>query len=238
MKSTRLIILLLFALAFLKMPTVQAFEVNYNIMPGSGSSTQPILIWVRANPLIDTQQMTVRVFWDGNPIGDPRPDIRIGKTATYKHAWDITVIPPVDYNYLGKHKIQVWIETGTGELEIRTWQYTIDDGMPPVDWWDKLPQELINEIRGPAGQKGNTGAQGQRGERGATGTKGKNGATGDQGIIGDTGAQGITGATGAQGEQGIPGESPNFMLTLIVACVLTVIVTVGASFYLFKRKEA
>ncbi len=75
------------------------------------------------------------------------------------------------------------------------------------------------ELQGPQGPKGDTGAigpQGPKGDTGATGPqgpKGDTGATGPQGPKGDTGAtgpqgpRGATGATGATGPQG-PSGSP------------------------------
>ena len=69
---------------------------------------------------------------------------------------------------------------------------------------------------GPQGLKGDTGATGPQGSRGATGAtgpqgpKGDTGATGPQGPKGDTGAtgpQGATGATGATGPQGPRGAT-------------------------------
>ena len=72
---------------------------------------------------------------------------------------------------------------------------------------------------GPQGPKGDTGATGPQGPRGATGAtgpqgpKGDTGATGPQGLKGDTGAtgpqgpRGATGATGAQGPRGATGAT-------------------------------
>ena len=74
---------------------------------------------------------------------------------------------------------------------------------------------LIN-IKGPAGEKGETGAtgpQGPAGEKGETGATGPQGPAGEKGETGETGAQGPagekgeTGATGAQGPAGEKGET-------------------------------
>lgn len=72
-------------------------------------------------------------------------------------------------------------------------------------------------LKGPPGEKGDSGEagiqglQGEKGDRGAVGPqgpkgdKGDTGATGPQGPKGDTGAKGATGATGATGPQGPQG---------------------------------
>lgn len=81
---------------------------------------------------------------------------------------------------------------------------------------------LIGNIKGPQGEKGDTGAtglqgpqgatgeqgpQGEKGDTGATGPKGDTGATGPQGPEGPTGATGPTGPTGATGPQGAKGDT-------------------------------
>ena len=82
--------------------------------------------------------------------------------------------------------------------------------------WDKE-----GNIKGPKGDKGETGARGEKGETGARGEKGETGARGEKGETGargekgetgargekgETGARGEKGETGARGEQGIQGE--------------------------------
>ncbi|MFC1602782.1 DNRLRE domain-containing protein, partial [Pseudomonadota bacterium] len=67
-------------------------------------------------------------------------------------------------------------------------------------------------IKGPKGDKGDTGAKGDKGDIGAKGDKGDTGAKGDKGDKGDIGAKGdkgdagATGATGPKGEKGDPGK--------------------------------
>ena len=231
MKRTRLILFFLFALAFLKTPSAQALDTSYAVMPGEGSSTQPILIWVRVDPLIDTQKMYLYVFWDNIPLKVRMPDITIGKTVNHEHRWDITVTPPASQNYLGKHHIKIWIETASGDKKELDWQYKITSGLPPVEWWEKLPQALLDEIRGPPGLQGDTGLRGLEGDQGATGRDGAVGPIGTQGL------QGLHGVNGTLGEQGPIGESPNFVPTIVGACVLTGVASFVASFYLLKREQ-
>ena len=66
------------------------------------------------------------------------------------------------------------------------------------------------ELRGPQGPKGDTGAKGAtgpQGPKGDTGPTGPRGATGATGATGPQGPRGYTGATGATGPQG-PSGSP------------------------------
>ena len=68
---------------------------------------------------------------------------------------------------------------------------------------------LQGNIKGPAGEKGETGATGAtgpRGEAGATGATGPRGETGATGATGSRGETGATGATGPRGEKGDPGR--------------------------------
>ena len=67
----------------------------------------------------------------------------------------------------------------------------------------------IGEIRGPKGERGNTGEQGPIGAQGIQGPIGNTGPIGLQGMIGNTGPQGNTGPIGPTGEQGIQGPIGN-----------------------------
>ena len=59
---------------------------------------------------------------------------------------------------------------------------------------------------GPQGPKGDTGAQGPKGDTGATGPQGPQGPKGDTGATGATGPQGPQGPKGDTGDQGPKGE--------------------------------
>lgn len=63
------------------------------------------------------------------------------------------------------------------------------------------------ELRGPQGPKGDTGARGATGPQGPKGDTGATGPQGSKGATGATGPQGPRGATGATGPQG-PSGSP------------------------------
>lgn len=61
-------------------------------------------------------------------------------------------------------------------------------------------------IKGPTGDKGDTGATGPTGPKGDTGATGATGPKGDKGETGPVGEQGPKGDTGATGSQGEPGK--------------------------------
>lgn len=94
--------------------------------------------------------------------------------------------------------------------------FTNDTAGAAVESYVALHKEELQGPQGPKGDTGATGPQGPKGDTGATGPqgpKGDTGATGPQGPKGDTGATGATGpqgpkgATGATGPQG-PSGSP------------------------------
>ena len=85
----------------------------------------------------------------------------------------------------------------------------------PTTWTDGdlITAEKLNKLeagvqneqvgpRGPAGPKGDTGAQGPKGEKGDPGETGPRGPKGDTGTAGAKGDKGDTGAAGAQGPAG------------------------------------
>ena len=65
----------------------------------------------------------------------------------------------------------------------------------------------FDEITGPKGDTGNTGATGATGDTGQKGDTGDTGAKGDTGDTGATGAKGDTGDTGAKGDTGATGDT-------------------------------
>ena len=209
-----------FVVVFTMVPSAQALDASYAVMPGSGSSTQPILIWVRVDPLINTEPMYLYVFWNDIPLITRQADITL-KSGSHEHRWDVSIIPPVSQSYLGKHQIEIWIETASGDKKTLNWQYKITSGLPPVEWWENLPQSLLDEIRGSEGTQGEQGIQGLEGDPGIAGP------------VGPQGQPGIPGLRGLNGTQGPIGESPNnFLSTLGAACILTCIVAIAGAIYL------
>jgi len=228
MKKYGAILLVVLVLLLPLMP-VGAIDATYSVMPGKGGSTQDILIMVRGVPLVSADPMWLHIFFDDVPIANAKrlPDIALTGGGR-EHRWDVTFKPPIGYNYLGKHDIDIWIEGQDGTFKKLYWQYTVTDGLPPASWWDKLPPELIAEITGP---------QGPPGPQGPAGPAGAAGARGPQGEQGQRGAQGLPGPVGLQGPQGVPDETtPLEMVPYIAASVLaSTIISVAITLKLVKR---
>ena len=68
----------------------------------------------------------------------------------------------------------------------------------------KYVAEHKEDLRGPQGPKGDTGATGPQGPKGDTGATGPQGPKGNTGATGPQGPKGNTGATGPQGPSGSP----------------------------------
>jgi len=215
MRRLVLILILLFA----ALPTVSALDASYEVMPHSGPSNQQILIWVRAEPLIDTNHYVVYVFWDNIPIIERLSDISL-KSGSYEHRWDIKITPPAGHNYQDDHKIEIWIEGTGGDKKTLKYQYTITDGAPPAKWWTQFLKdnpEYLAAITGSTGPPGKTGPQGTQGEPGPRGPQGQDG---------QRGAQGPPGPQGTQGPQGKPAPATQGITTTAIASIITLIASV------------
>ena len=229
--SKRLLLPMLF-IALFTIPMVSAeFETSYSVMPGKGSYNEQFYLWVRAEPLIETEQMYMSVFFDGSALAIRLPSpAYLGSKTMVEHRWDKTYAPPVKYNQEGKHQIEIWLEKSSGEMEILHWQYTITEGgLPEITAWDSYLEshpEVLAQITGPMGPIGKTGAQGEAGQRGLKGAEGERGPVGPQGAVGLTG---LPGAIGAKGETG------SFSVTQVFfVCILSTIVTIGVLYGLLE----
>ena len=214
----RRLVLLLILLAG-SVPLVSALEASYEVMPHQGTADQQILIYVRTEPLIDTNHYVMYVFWDYIPIVERLTDIAL-KSGSYEHRWDIKITPPAGHNYQGDHKIEIWIEGTGGDKRVLKYQYTITDGAPPAKWIEQFLKnnpEYLAAITGPTGPLGKTGIQGPPGEAGPRGPQGQDG---------QRGAQGPPGPQGTQGPQGEPAPATQGYTTAAAASILTLIASV------------
>ena len=221
----RKLLLVIVLAALVQMPMVLAdFETSYSVMPGRGAYNEKFYIWVRAEPLVETEQMFMSVFFDGSPLAIRLPSPAYMKSKTMvEHRWDRSFSPPARYNEEGKHKIEIWLEKSSGDLEILRWQYTITEGgLPEITAWDNYVEkhpEILRQLTGPEGPIGPIGI-GERGPRGEIGETGSAGKDGDIGLTGADGAIGVTGATGPEGETG------TFSVTQVFfVCILSSIIT-------------
>ena len=207
---------LLIAIA-ITLPNAQAFTAVHKISPDEGRYDAEFLIWIRTNPLRETDQMYVYVFWDDVPIIERLKSPAYNK-AILEHRWDLTLTPPTGFNEEGNHDIDIWLESETGEIKIIYDIYTITESIPPVSIWDDFVTEypeVINDLQGPQGVKGTTGAQGPRGREGPIGSEGP------------------IGARGERGPPGVPGAIGGVNLVLIgVSFILSVVLSVVVTMYI------
>ena len=225
--NLKLILPIIITLSILT-PTAYAYEYDYNIMPHEGTYNQEIFIWLRTNPIIDTNNLKVTVFWDKMLIKTMHqlPSAKIGKTVDYKHSWDLFLTPPIGANNIGKHKIEIWIETNTGEIKELPYTYEITEGpLTTVNAWERFIKDnpkILELITGPVGPIGDNG------QRGVKGVQGDRGASGEDGVKGNIGLTGIQGPEGIQGKTG----TPSYLFVLII-CVISNV----ASIAYMKYKE-
>lgn len=201
-----------------------ALETSYDIMPHEGPYDQPVLIWVRTDPLVTTDSMVLYVFIDNVPIHKRVPDIAL-KNGNYRHSWDLNLNFPENLATEGAHMIKIWIEEPNGEVTTLRYSFTITDGLPPIDAWTRFIEEhpeFLESIQGPVGEQGETGL---RGVEGMPGIQGKDGP------ISGPGPMGKVGPVGPEGPKGEPGR-----IGWVYLVGLTVIV-MGISFVTAKGKE-
>ena len=86
----------------------------------------------------------------------------------------------------------------TGATGVGVANVTFDDDIMTVNLTSGAHYSS-GSLRGPQGEKGDTGAQGEKGDTGAQGEKGDTGAKGDPGAAGAPGTDGITPTIGANG---------------------------------------
>jgi len=208
-----LIIILVFA--FL-VPGAYSYETTYNVMPGEGAYADPILISVRLDPLINDTPMYAWVFWDNIPV-ETRLISPVHLKTQYQYRWDITITPPTRHAEEGKHRIEIWLETSTGEIKKLHYIYYIIDGLPPFSVWEEFLAEhpkVLSQLVGPKGDTGVAGVSGAKGAKGAAGVPGKDG---EPGVIGP---QGIIGLSGPKGDIGEPGANVSYWFVFFFASLV------------------
>ena len=224
----RKLLLVMMLAMFIQTPMVSAdFITSYNVMPGKGAYNEEFLIWVRADPLVEAEQMYMSVFFDGKPLAIRLPSPVYMKSKTLvEHRWEKTYLPPANYNQEGKHQIEIWLEKSNGELKILTWQYTITEGLPDFTIWDEYLEnhpEVLSKITGPRGPVGLQGIQGEIGPVGPQGIQGERGVVGPQGTVG------LTGLPGASGSKGLPGRVSisQAVFVSLISTIFTCVVLYG-----------
>jgi len=243
-RKTRFLGLLLF-LALCLIPTALAsspvFFDGFALYPPHGTSQTSILAMIRPDEPA-SGSLWLYMFWDDMPIKTRLEDPVVNKVHTYM--WDVIIQAPQEPFYCkkGPHKITCRIEDDEANVKYAVYTFTIDDTIPDVSWFENLPQEFINQIKGP---KGDTGATGPRGigEQGIQGEPGPIGIgiQGEPGPIG-IGIQGEPGpiGIGIQGERGPPGqrgEAAELSKMTIFGTIGISLASLAASIYGFYQRR-
>ena len=220
-----LVFVILLGLAAQTPNVFAAFEytVTTDIRPDEGPASQEILIMIRTYPLIDTHQMHLYWFFDGNPQQMRVPSPVYSKTE-YTHFWDLKITPPVGYNEKGRHLIEIWLESYNGSIKKINYPYDITSGpLTTVEAWDqyiKKHPEILAQLVGPPGPPGPQGVKGDTGEKGNIGSQG------NQGIQGVKGDRGEVGPIGPEGK-----PSPVSLVPSVVSYVASI-----ATILILKRR--
>jgi len=191
------------------LPSVYADPFLKTLAPWSGDSKTEILAIIRPEKRTDNTPMYLYIFWEGLPIVTRLCDTVVSQKHTYM--WDVKFSPPQDAQYLkkGSNKLVFWVEDIDGKIQTYPCIFTITDRIPQPSWFDDLTPKELEKLRGPEGEKGDTGIPGPigpKGDQGEQGDEGPRGATGPYGDEGDTGLQGEIGPIGPVGSKGLVGE--------------------------------
>lgn len=237
--------LLIIVLVSLLIPSVSSTEYKLNVehMPYEGNSDTPIVIFVTTTPLAGSKPWFLYLFWDDVPVKDGMADVKIS-TGSYEHRWRFSFYPPKDRATKGSHYVQIWVYDHEGTIGKKTFFYNIKSVVPRLEWWEDLPPEFVDTLRG---QDGADGAKGDRGEKGDSiiGPAGPQGSQGEQGQMGSQGPEGIgadgpLGSMGSEGIQGIPGEPgksyPSMVFNVVVIfSVFSLLISLFSIFYKVKQ---
>ena len=167
------------ALLFSNINAVQAIStissVSIEVFPISGDITTNITIQVRGEPhrrdyITKSRDYPIlNIYFDDVLIANQIKPVtypKYGDYSYYEASWDYSFMVPNKYPYseLGEHVITAKVEAADGTTETNTANFTINNYIPPPEWWEDLPDDFIDSIRGPAGEQGPQGIQGEPGE--------------------------------------------------------------------------
>jgi len=179
----------------------ETFELNVSMYPVDGDSTTNIKLIVTTTPLTSIGSWSLYVDYVDKGIINDKPDIRVGKTSTYKHQWIVIFNPP--FGKEGRsYPIRIVVMTNTGEMYEKYRSFRITDTIPQISWMEDLSDKEKELFKGEKGEKGDPGIQGPPGDS----IEGPPGPPGPKGDKGDPGIQGPPGKS-IEGPQGSPGKS-------------------------------
>lgn len=225
-------------------PSVRSTEYSLNVehMPYEGNSDTPIVIFVTTSPMAGTKPWFLYLFWDDVPVKDGMADVKIA-AGSFEHRWRFSFYPPKDRAAKGSHYVQIWVYDHEGTIGKKTFFYNIKSVVPRLEWWEDLPSEFVDSIRGEDGLDGVKGDRGEKGDSiigavGPQGPRGERGLTGPQGPegTGSEGSPGSMGLSGVQGIQGEPGKSYPAMVfnVVVIFSVFSLLISLISIFY--RRK--
>jgi hypothetical protein len=210
---------------------VSAAEPYAKIYPKEGTIFTDIYIQIRN--LGDGILFHLYAWWDDKLIIErlQNPDYaQYSWQHDYKGLYDTHISTPNEYPYteLRNHTvfIEIWKERTTFFLNF-TLTFKIVEYYPPPsfykEWWDNLPQEFKDQLKGELGEQGIQGFQGIQGVQGERGLQGTQGERGLQGIQGERGLQGVQGVQGNKGDKGEAGYTPWDVISIIIGISLLAI---------------
>ncbi len=183
------------------------------------------------------------LFWDDVPIKDGVADVKIS-AGSYEHRWRFSFYPPKDRATKGSHFVQIWVYDHEGTIGKKTFFYNIKSVVPRLEWWEDLPPEFVDTLRGQDGIDGAKGDPGEKGDSiiglaGPQGLKGETGFSGPRGLTGEGGIEGSLGPIGVRGIQGIKGEPgksyPGMVFNVVVIfSIFSLVISLASIFY--RRK--
>lgn len=241
-KGIMLLILILFLLPTI--PITKGFYTSLEIYPKQGDSKTKIFMYVSGIPYRTSGSWSLYVFWDDLNIIQKRADVYIKAVRKYEHRWEITITPPtIDPRYTkrGTHSIKIWVMNSTGYVMKRTTNFKITEQLPQIEWWDDLPDEFIEKIKGEKGDQGlplewddipDEIIERIKGEKGDKGEKGEKGDRG-MGLEGERGERGEKGEKGDKGEKGKP--YPELLFNLF--CLLSISSVLISLIGILKRSK-
>ena len=243
MKSKHLVLLFI-VLVSLFTPSVKGtdFQLNVEHMPYEGNTDTPIVIFVTTTPMAGSKPWYLYLFWDDIPVKDGTADVKIS-AGSYEHRWRFSFYPPKDRATKGSHYVQIWVYDHEGTIGKKTFFYNIKSVVPRLEWWEDLPIEFVDMLRGKDGVDGAKGDLGEKGDS-VVGPVGPQGPQGEQGPRGPQGPEGIgvdgpigpMGNIGSSGIQGEPGKSyPGMVFNVVVIfSIFSLLISLVSIFY--RRK--
>ena len=202
----KVLALFVIVLCAISIPSVCStdFKITVKHNPYFGNSDTPITVFIATQPLSGTKPWHLYVWWDNILIKDNVASVKIAANS-YQHRWRFTFYPPQERAMKGSHEVVIYVYDHEGTIKEGTFYYNIKSVVPRLEWWEDLPVEFVDSLKGEKGDKGDKGDSvvGPEGQPGPEGPQGEPGES----LIGPPGDKGesITGPKGAKGSQGEPG---------------------------------